>query len=80
MSRSKSIRSETAREAGRRKTQLYRDRLRAQGLRPIQLWVPDVRSPRFQEEAKRQSRIVAVSPEEGEINDFLADVQDWGGE
>lgn len=39
----------------------HRDRLRAQGLRPIQIWVPDVRSPVFRAEAHRQSLAVAQS-------------------
>ncbi len=33
--------------------------LRAAGLRPIQIWVPDDRRPGFAEECRRQSRIVA---------------------
>ncbi len=39
----------------------YRQRLRAQGLRPVQIWVPDVRSPEFSAEAHRQSAAVAAS-------------------
>jgi hypothetical protein len=39
----------------------HRERLRAQGLRPIQIWVPDVRSPAFAREAHRQSAAVAAS-------------------
>jgi hypothetical protein len=35
--------------------------LREQGLRPIQIWVPDVRSEVFQAEAHRQSLMVASS-------------------
>ena len=31
------------------------------GLRPVQIWVPDVRSPEFAREAYRQSAAVAVS-------------------
>jgi hypothetical protein len=46
----------------RRKVQAHRKRLRAQGLRPIQIWVPDTRSPRFAAQASRQSRLVASSP------------------
>lgn len=34
--------------------------MRAQGLRPIQIWVPDVRSPGFADEARRQSALVNV--------------------
>jgi len=39
----------------------HRARLRTQGLRPIQIWVPDVRSPEFASEAHRQSLAVAAS-------------------
>jgi Protein of unknown function (DUF3018) len=39
----------------------HRARLRAQGLRPVQIWVPDVRSPEFVAEAHRQSAAVAAS-------------------
>jgi hypothetical protein len=39
---------------------------REQGLRPIQIWVPDVRSPQFAEQAHRQSLAVASSRHEAE--------------
>jgi len=39
----------------------HRERLRAQGLRPIQIWVPDVRSPEFAAQAHHQSLAVATS-------------------
>ena len=39
----------------------HRQRLRAQGLRPIQIWVPDVRSPEFAAQAHQQSAAVATS-------------------
>jgi Protein of unknown function (DUF3018) len=48
-----------------------RARLRAQGLRPIQLWVPDTRSPAFAKEARRQSRLVALNPGEPEDQAFI---------
>ena len=32
-----------------------RAKLRAAGLRPIQVWVPDTRTPGFAEECRRQS-------------------------
>jgi mRNA interferase MazF len=45
----------------RAKVQEHRKRLRSQGLRPIQIWVPDVRAPAFRSEARRQARAVAAS-------------------
>jgi len=45
----------------RARVRAHRARLRAQGLRPIQIWVPDVRSPEFAAEAHRQSAAMASS-------------------
>jgi hypothetical protein len=33
-------------------------KLRAAGLRPAQMWVPDTRNPQFVEECRRQSRLI----------------------
>jgi len=35
-----------------------RTKLRAAGLRPIQIWVPDTRAPGFADECRRQSRLI----------------------
>ncbi len=55
----------------RQKVQAHRERLRAQGLRPIQIWVPDTRSPRFAAQASRQSRLVASSRHASEDQAFI---------
>ena len=44
---------------GAERVQRRRDKLRAAGLRPIQIWVPDTRRPGFAEECRRQSLVVA---------------------
>lgn len=44
----------------------HRQRLREQGLRPIQIWVPDVRAPEFIAEAHRQSALIAASEHEAD--------------
>ncbi len=36
-----------------------RDRLRAAGLRPVQIWIPDTTTPGFAAEAARQARLLA---------------------
>ncbi len=43
------------------RVQKRRDALRAAGLRPIQIWVPDTRRPGFMEECRRQARVVAAA-------------------
>ncbi len=50
----------------------YRARLREQGLRPIQIWVPDTRRSGFAEECRRQSLVVRNSQHEQEHLDFAA--------
>ncbi len=62
------------------KVQAHRERLRGQGLRPIQIWVPDVRAPAFQSEAHRQSVAVATSSHASEDQGFIDAVSDWGAE
>ncbi len=54
-----------------RRVRTYRDRLRAQGLRPVQIWVPDVRSPGFAAQAHRQSAAVAASTHADDDQAFI---------
>jgi len=56
----------------------HRKRLRAQGLRPVQIWVPDVRSETFAQEAHRQSCAVAAAGSQSADMDFVEDISvDW---
>jgi outer membrane biosynthesis protein TonB len=43
------------------KVRQHRERLRALGLRPVQIWVPDVRARAFRSQARRQSLAIATS-------------------
>jgi hypothetical protein len=49
----------------------HRERLRAQGLRPVQIWVPDVRSPEFAAEAHRQAVAVSSSAHAADDQAFI---------
>ena len=56
----------------------HRARLRERGLRPIQIWVPDVRSAGFVEEAARQASLVAASDRSGDDQAFVEAVSvEW---
>ncbi len=72
--------AKTKSKSSRDKVRAHRERLRRQGLRPIQIWVPDVRSPAFAREAHRQSLAVAKSPHAKEDQDFIDAISDWGDE
>ncbi|PKA43683.1 DUF3018 domain-containing protein [Rhizobium sullae] len=43
------------------RVQKRRDALRAAGLRPVQIWVPDTRRTGFADECRRQSQAVAAA-------------------
>jgi ABC-type uncharacterized transport system substrate-binding protein len=52
----------------------YRARKRAQGLKLVQFWVPDVNSEEFKREARRQGRLIANSPSEKDDQAFIDSV------
>src|SRR5260363_372592 len=63
--------------------QKLRNQRRANGMRPIQIWVPDTSQPEFVSECQRQTRNIASNVTyEREIMDLsgsTADTQWWGG-
>jgi hypothetical protein len=63
-------------KSSRDKVRAYRERLRRQGLRPIQVWVPDVRSRAFKAQAHRQSLAVAESPHATDDQAFIDSLSD----
>lgn len=66
----------TVPRSSRQRVSAYRQQLRRQGLRPVQLWVPDVRSEGFAAEAHRQSLAVAGSTEETQDQAFIDAISD----
>jgi hypothetical protein len=60
------------------KARAHRQRLREQGLRPIQIWAPDVRAPAFRSQAHRQSLAVSASSYAREDQAFIDAASDWG--
>lgn len=50
------------------------------GLKLIQFWVPDVRSPAFRAAAHQQSLAVASSAEERDGQAFIDSISNWGDE
>ncbi|MGY9040083.1 MAG: antitoxin MazE family protein, partial [Rhodobacterales bacterium] len=64
------------------RVQKRRDTLRAAGLRPVQIWVPDTRRPGFAAECRRQSALVAQADQlNTDLSKFmdaaLTDLDEW---
>jgi hypothetical protein len=70
----------STKSTSRDKVRAHRERLRRRGLRPIQIWVPDVPSRTFVREARRQARLVAASPFETEEQGFADSITEWNSE
>lgn len=68
-----------AKTAARDRVRKHRESLRAQGLRPIQIWIPDTRRPGFAEEARRQCLAVRNDPQEKETLDWIEKAMDYSG-
>lgn len=62
------------------RVQKHRKGLRAAGLRPVQIWVPDTRREGFAEECRRQSMALHGDAHEADTLNWLthvADTRDW---
>jgi hypothetical protein len=64
------------------RVQKRRDTLRKAGLRPVQIWVPDTRAKGFDEECRRQSRLIAEADRHDvDLTSFLdaaiVDLEGW---
>jgi hypothetical protein len=64
-------------KTSQQKVKEHRERLRAQGLRPVQFWLPDVNSKEFKEEAHRQSLAIANSPADADDQAFIDSISDF---
>jgi len=59
----------------------YRARMQSKGMRQVNLWVPDTRSPRFAKECRRQSLLIAKA-ERGDrslafLDQAAAEIEGW---
>ena len=63
--------------SSRDKVRAHRARLRKQGLKPIQIWVPDVKSETYRAEIRRQCLAIANSPREKEDQAFVESLIAW---
>lgn len=61
------------------RVQKHRNNLRAAGLRPIQIWVPDTRKKGFAEECQRQSLLLANDVHETEVLNWIENISDNAG-
>ncbi|MFZ4480033.1 MAG: antitoxin MazE family protein [Rhodoferax sp.] len=62
------------------RVQKHREGLRAAGMRPVQIWVPDTRREDFALECRRQSLLLKDDPHEVDTQNWVhavADTEGW---
>ena len=64
-------------KTSRERMQARRARLRAQGLRPVQFWVPDLRDPKVLAEIKREGALLSKHPDNDAIDTWIEAVYDF---
>jgi Protein of unknown function (DUF3018) len=66
-----------ARSSVAKRVHKHRSALRAAGLRPVQIWVPDLRSKSFATQARKQSLAISMSAQEQDDLAFIQSIADW---
>ncbi|MEA2819695.1 MAG: hypothetical protein QOJ86_1699 [Bradyrhizobium sp.] len=59
---------------GAKRVRKHREKMKAAGLKPVTMWVPDVNAPGFKEEIARAIEIIKNSTGEKAILEELSDV------
>jgi hypothetical protein len=65
---------EVAMTDGAKRVRKHREKMKAAGLKPVTIWVPDVNAPGYREEIARAIEIIKNSPGEKAILEELSDV------
>ena len=71
----------TTKRKARQHVTAYRSRMKTRGLRQVNLWLPDTRSPEFKKECRRQSLVIAAAergqPIDALLNQAAKTVEGW---
>ncbi|HYG25340.1 MAG TPA: antitoxin MazE-like protein [Caulobacteraceae bacterium] len=67
------------RQSSAARTRAYRERLRAQGLKPLTIWTYDINDPAFQKRLEEDCRRLRGSDDEEEVMKWLDEMRDTDG-
>jgi Protein of unknown function (DUF3018) len=65
---------------GAKRVQKHRDKMKAAGLKPVTIWVPDINAPGFKERIAREIEIINADADSQRVMEemlALADFSDW---
>jgi hypothetical protein len=58
-----------------KRVQKYREKMKAEGLKPVTIWVPDVNTPEFKERVAREIALINSSADEKVILEELSNIE-----
>jgi Protein of unknown function (DUF3018) len=65
---------------GAKRVQKHRDKMKAAGLKPVTIWVPDVNAPGYAEKLAREIEIINADADSQRVMEemlALGDFSDW---
>ena len=65
---------------GAKRVKKHRDKMKAAGLKPVTIWVPDVNAPGFKEQIARAVALINADAESQRVMEemlALSDFSDW---
>jgi hypothetical protein len=65
---------------GAKRVRKHREKMKAAGLKPVTIWVPDVNTPGYKEEIRRQCELINASADSAIVLEgmlTIADFSDW---
>ena len=60
---------------GAKRVRKHREKMKAAGLKPVTIWVPDVNAPGYSEQLAREIEIVNNSPDEKLLLEQLSNIE-----
>jgi hypothetical protein len=65
---------------GAKRVRKHREKMKAAGLKPVTIWVPDINAPGYREEIRRQCELINADPDSQRVMEEMlavADFSDW---
>jgi hypothetical protein len=66
---------EVAMTDGAKRVRKHREKMKAAGLKPVTIWVPDVNTPEFRAQVAREIKLINASADEKAILEELSNIE-----
>ena len=63
---------------GASRVRKHREKMKAAGLKPVTIWVPDVNRPGYKEDIRRQCELINASADSAIVLDGMLELADFG--